>query len=479
MKVDISRLENLGPGRWGVIPGTEKKRPPVVLFGTEPLIREMDDKVLEQIVNTSRLPGLAGAAMTMPDAHWGYGFPIGGVAAFDPGQGGVISAGGVGFDISCGIRTLRTNLTIDRAAPSLEPLADELQRRVPAGVGQGSSFPFSLPELGRIMEGGAIWAVENGFGEKADLDRIEEGGCMPGARPESVSEKAKIRQQEEMGTLGSGNHYMEVQVVDKIQDPNAAKAFGLFEGQILVSLHCGSRGLGHQIGTDYMMDFVKAAPPWKIALPDRELACAPIRSEAGQRYIGAMNAAINVALANRQILSQTVRNVMEEIFPGIVLHTLYDVSHNTCKEETHRINGKSRRLWVHRKGATRALGPGHPSLPSAYRSPGQPVFIGGSMGSGSWILAGVSQSEELSFSSASHGAGRSMSRHEALRRFSGRTVKKELSSRGIHIRSNSLRGIAEEAPGAYKDIDLVAEATEISGLARRVAFLRPRVCLKG
>ena len=449
----------------GFISGKGEKRTPVVLFGTEPLIRQMDDKVLEQIINTSRLPGLAGSALTMPDAHWGCGFPIGGVAAFDAGQGGVISAGGVGFDNSCGIRTLLTDLTEEKTAPKFESLADELFRRVPAGVGQESSFPFSLPE--------------HGFGEKADLDRIEEGGCMPEARPESVSEKAKIRQQEEMGTLGSGNHYLEVQVVDKIQDPNVAKAFGLFEGQILVSLHCGSRGLGHQIGTDTMMEFVKAAPRWKIVLPDRELACAPIRSEAGQRYLGAMNATINVALANRQILSQTVRNVMGEIFPGIVLDTLYDVSHNTCKEELHRIGDRSRPLFVHRKAATRALGPGHPSLPSVYRSPGQPVFIGGSIGSGSWILAGVSQSEELSFSSASHGAGRSMSRHEALRRFSGRMVKKELLSRGIHIRSNSLRGIAEEAPGAYKDIDQVAEATEIAGLAKRVAFLRPRVCLKG
>lgn len=477
--MDMTRLVKLDPGRWGVIPQAGEKTPRVVLFGTEPLLRQMDDRVLEQILNTSRLPGLAGAALTMPDAHWGYGFPIGGVAAFDPGKGGVISAGGVGFDISCGIRTLRTDLTIDQASPALEPLADELQRRVPAGVGEESSFPLSLSELGQVMEGGAVWAVSNGYGEDADLERIEEGGCMLGARPEWVSEKAKIRQLKEMGTLGSGNHYLEIQVVDKILDPNAAEAFGLQEGQILVSIHCGSRGLGHQVGTDYLLEFARSASRRGFLLPDRELASAPIRSTLGQEYIGAMNAAINVALANRQILSQIVRKVMGGFFPGIVLDTLYDISHNTCKEETHRIDGKTRRLWVHRKGATRALGPGHPSLPAAYRSSGQPVFIGGSMGTGSWILAGVSQSETLSFSSASHGAGRSMSRHEALRHWNGRTVKKDLEARGIHIRSNSLRGIAEEAPGAYKDIDMVAEATEMAGLARRVAFLRPRVCLKG
>ena len=477
--MDLSLLEKLDDARWTVKPGPGEKRGSVILFGTEALLAAMDEKVLEQILNTSRLPGLFGPAMTMPDAHWGYGFPIGGVAAFDPEKGGIVSAGGVGFDISCGIRTLRTTLTLDRIRNSLKTLADELFRRVPAGVGEESPIALSLPELEKVMEEGAAWAVARGYGDSSDLVWIEEGGCMAGARPETVSERAKLRQQKEMGTLGSGNHYLEVQVVERIQDPDTARAFGLESGRILVSIHCGSRGLGHQVGTDFMLEFAREAARRATVLPDRELACAPIRSEIGRAYIGAMNAAINVALANRQILSQSVREVLSRLYPGVKVRTLYDISHNTCKEEGHRIHGKSRRLWVHRKGATRALGPGHPSLPEAYRSVGQPVFVGGSMGTGSWILAGVPESESLSFSSASHGAGRAMSRHEALRRWNGRELRKELESRGILIRSKSLRGIAEEAPGAYKDIDQVAEATERAGLARRVAFLRPLVCLKG
>ncbi len=477
--MDLSLLEKLDDARWAPRPGPGGTREAVILFGTEPLLVAMDEKVLEQILNTSRLPGLAGPAMTMPDAHWGYGFPIGGVAAFDPEREGVISAGGVGFDISCGIRTIWTDLTLDQTRHTGNALADELFRRVPAGVGEESPLALSLPEMEKVMEQGAAWAVAHGYGEASDLVLIEEGGCMAGARPKEVSERAKLRQQKEMGTLGSGNHYLEVQVVDRILDPGTARAFGLEKDRILVSIHCGSRGLGHQVGTDFMMEFAREAARRRTKLPDRELACAPIRSTLGQAYIGAMNAAINVALANRQILSQSVREVLSRLYPGVKVRTLYDVSHNTCKEELHRIHGKPRRLWVHRKGATRALGPGHPFLPQAYRSVGQPVFVGGSMGTGSWVMAGVPESEALSFSSASHGAGRALSRHEALRRWNGREVKTDLESRGILIRSKSLRGIAEEAPGAYKDIDLVAEATEQAGLARRVAFLRPLVCLKG
>ena len=477
--MDLSLLEKLDDARWTARPAPGGRREAVVLFGTEPLLAAMDGKVLEQILNTSRLPGLAGPAMTMPDAHWGYGFPIGGVAAFDPEREGVISAGGVGFDISCGIRTLWTDLTLDQVRDSGKALADELFRRVPAGVGEESPLLLSLSDMEKIMEQGAAWAVSQGYGEASDLVLIEEGGCMAGACPDKVSGRAKLRQQKEMGTLGSGNHYLEVQVVDRIRDPDTARAFGLEKDGILVSIHCGSRGLGHQVGTDFMLEFAREAARRGTVLPDRELACAPIRSDLGRAYIGAMNAAINVALANRQILSQTVREVLSRLYPGARVRTLCDISHNTCKEEIHTIHGKPRKLWVHRKGATRALGPGHPSLPRAYRSVGQPVFVGGSMGTGSWILAGVPESESLSFSSASHGAGRALSRHEALRRWKGREVKAELESRGILVRSNSLRGIAEEAPGAYKDIDLVAEATERAGLARRVAFLRPLVCLKG
>lgn len=477
--MDLSRLEMVRECVWTVLEGPGERRAPVILFGTDSLLRAMDDKVLEQILNTARLPGLVGSAMTMPDAHWGYGFPIGGVAAFDPDRGGVISAGGVGFDISCGIRTLKTDLAIERASEGFDRLADELYSVIPAGVGEESKIRLSSGELERAMDGGAAWAVLQGYGDKTDLDFVEERGCIAGARPECVSDRAKERQKTEMGTLGSGNHYLEVQVVDRIDDSEAARAYGLFKGQILVSIHCGSRGFGHQIGTDYLLSFARAASAHGIVLPDRDLACAPIRSEIGQEYIGAMNSAINIALANRQILSQLVRDVFSRIYPGVSLDTLYDVSHNTCKAEVHKVDGVRKTVWVHRKGATRALGPGHPSVPEAYRAAGQPVFIGGSMGTGSAILAGTAASEEISFSSASHGAGRAMSRHEALRHWNGRTVRRELEEAGIRVRSRSIRGIAEEAPGAYKDIEAVANATEKAGLARRVAYLKPKVCVKG
>jgi tRNA-splicing ligase RtcB len=415
----------------------------------------------------------------MPDAHWGYGFPIGGVAAFDPAAGGVISAGGVGFDISCGIRCLRTNLTEADIAPRATALADSLLRDIPAGVGVEGALKLSDAELEDVMRGGARWAVAQGYGTDEDLPFIEEHGCVGGARPENVSALAKRRQRGEMGTLGSGNHYLEVQRVARIDDEEAARAFGLAEGQIVISIHCGSRGLGHQIGTEFLVKLAKGAARLGIDLPDRELACAPIESPEGQEYLGAMNAAINVALANRQILAHLTRRVFAHHFPQARLETLFDVSHNTCKAERHKVDGRERLLYVHRKGATRAFGPGHPSLPQAYRDVGQPVIIGGSMGTGSYILAGLASSEARAFSSASHGAGRSMSRNEALRRWQGRAVVDELKGKGIVIRSRSMRGVAEEAPGAYKDIEAVAEATERAGLAKRVAALRPLVCLKG
>jgi tRNA-splicing ligase RtcB len=439
----------------------------------------MDDKVLEQIGNVAKLPGLVGAAMTMPDAHWGYGFPIGGVAAFDPDAGGIISAGGVGFDISCGIRCLRTDLTLADIAPVAASLADSLFAHIPAGVGEEGEIKLSPRELDAVLRGGARWAVNAGYGTEADLEFIEEGGHITGAKPENVSELAKKRQRGEMGTLGSGNHYLEVQVVERVHDDDVARAFGLAEGQVVVSIHCGSRGLGHQIGTDYLVSLAKAAQRLGIALPDRELACAPIRSEEGEAYIGAMNAAMNCALANRQILAHLTRRVFRDLFAGASLASLTDVSHNTCKAEEHMVDGRKRTLFVHRKGATRAFGPGHPALPARYRACGQPVIIGGSMGTGSWVLAGTSESENRAFSSASHGAGRAMSRSQALKRWRGRELVDELGRRGILIRTRSMRGAAEEAPGAYKDVDLVAEATERAGLARRVAFLRPKVCVKG
>jgi len=477
--MNIQQLEQINAYSWRLPHPVEEKRSEVLLYGSEVLLETMDDKVLEQIRNVAMLPGLVGPAMTMPDAHWGYGFPIGGVAAFDAEQGGIISAGGVGFDISCGIRCLRTNLRVHEIEDDLEKLADLLYARIPAGLGSTGHLRLTVPELDEVLRKGAKWALKQGYGLQEDLAFIEEGGCMENAEPDFVSDLAKKRQLGEMGTLGSGNHYLEVQVVEKIYDEEAARAFGISEGQILISIHCGSRGLGHQIGSDYMVTLAKEAIRLGITLPDRELACAPILSDAGQRYIGAMNAGINCALANRQILTHQTREVFGILFTGSSVDTLYDVSHNTCKKERHIVDGKARDLWVHRKGATRSFGPGHRYLPPEYRSVGQPVIIGGSMGTGSYILAGSDTSEARSFASASHGAGRAMSRHQAKKRWSGREVLDRLKGEGILIRSDSMRGIAEEAPEAYKDVDEVAKVTEEAGLARRVAFLSPKVCIKG
>lgn len=475
--MNLQQLEQVQPYLWSLPREANENRSEVLLYGSAPLLESMDDKVLEQISDVASLPGLVGAAMAMPDAHGGYGFPIGGVAAFDAERGGVISAGGVGFDISCGMRCLRSNLDIKDAGEEFARLADALFDAIPAGVGEEGEIKLTPWQLDEVMQDGAQWAVSHGYGDAADIGYIEERGRVTGADIGHVSELAKKRQRGEMGTLGSGNHYLEVQVVEHIYDAAAALAFGLSEGQIVISIHCGSRGLGHQIGTEYMIRLAKAANRFGIRLPNRELACAPIKSPEGQEYLGAMNAAINCALANRQILTHLARTTFTQTYPVAELETLFDVSHNTCKVETHEIDGESRLLHVHRKGATRAFGPGHPMLPNRYRAVGQPVVIGGSMGTGSYILAGASGNQ--AFASSSHGAGRAMSRHQALARWKGRALVDELAQQGILIRTRSMRGVAEEAPGAYKDVDLVAEATEQAGLARRVAFLRPKVCIKG
>jgi len=477
--MNLEQLTRIDPWTWSMPADRASGRHEVRMYGSEDLLVTMDDKVLEQIANVASLPGLVGCAYTMPDAHWGYGFPIGGVAAFDPAQGGIVSAGGVGFDISCGIRTMRTDLREEDIRPGLHKLADNLLRDIPAGVGVEGDLKLDERQIDEVMLGGARWAVEQGFGDADELQFVEEHGRIDGAVPANVSALAKRRQRGEMGTLGSGNHYLEVQRVHRILDEAAAEAFGLFEEQVVVSIHCGSRGLGHQIGTEYLVSLAKAASRLGIRLPDRELACAPIESPEGREYLGAMNAAINCALANRQILSDLARRVFAHHFPQATFETLFDVSHNTCKAERHRTGRHERLLYVHRKGATRAFGPGHPSLPARYRDVGQPVIIGGSMGTGSYILAGVEGGDERAWSSASHGAGRAMSRRQALRQWQGRAVVDELAERGILVRSRSMRGVAEEAPGAYKDIESVAESTERAGLARRVAELRPIACLKG
>jgi tRNA-splicing ligase RtcB len=476
--MDPTTFERRGDYEWR-IPATGPMRVPGVIYASEPLIRDMDEKVREQISNVAALPGIQRASYAMPDAHWGYGFPIGGVAAFDPAEGGVVSAGGVGFDISCGVRTLHTAVTLRDIEPLKQRLASALSRSVPAGVGSEGRVHLTPDDLDAMLAGGARWAVECGWGAKADLDRIEERGCMPDARPEWVSLRARRRQQDEMGTLGSGNHYLEVQRVAEIHDTTVAAGFGIHPDDVLVSIHCGSRGLGHQIGTEFLREMAIASPGLTVESGDRELASAPVESESGRRYLGAMRAGINCALANRQIITHLVRNVFAEVLPAATLAILYDVSHNTCKLEQHRVGTVSKALYVHRKGATRALGPGHPDLPDELRVFGQPVLIGGTMGTASYILVGTSGSEELAFSSSCHGAGRAMSRHAALRRWKGRQVVSELAARGIIVRSPSPRGVAEEAPGAYKDVAAVVDAADHSGLSRKVARLEPIICIKG
>jgi tRNA-splicing ligase RtcB len=454
-------------------------RVPAIIYADEGLLRDIDDKVYEQAANVATLPGIVGASYAMPDAHWGYGFPIGGVAAFDPEAGGIVSAGGVGFDISCGVRTMLTGLAVGDVLRMQKALADSLYRQIPAGLGSKGAITLDAAEMDAMLARGARWAIEHGWGEWLDLERIEEGGMMAGARPECISERAKERQRREMGTLGSGNHYLEVQAIAEIYDAEVARAFGLAQDNVVVTIHCGSRGLGHQIGTEFLKEMVIAAAEEGIELPDRELACAPITSEVGDRYLGAMRGAINCALANREILGHYARRVFGHFFPECDLELLYDVSHNTCKVEPHAVDGKQRELFVHRKGATRAFGPGHPALPADLRGVGQPVLIGGSMGTGSYILVGTATSEQKAFSSACHGAGRALSRHAALKRWSGRALIDELAEQGIVIRSPSARGVAEEAPGAYKDVGAVVAAAEHAGLARRVARLRPLICIKG
>ncbi len=473
--MDIARFERLDECVWR-LPPRGAMLVPGLIYADAPLLAAMDDKVAEQLANVAALPGIVGAAHAMPDAHWGYGFPIGGVAAFDADSGGVVSAGGVGFDVSCGVRLLLTGLDRAEVEAARHRLAEELFATIPAGIGSKGAIRLGAEALDAMLAGGARWALASGWGEAHDLERIEEGGCMAGARADCVSDKAKNRQAPEMGTLGSGNHYLEVQEVAELFDPDAADAFGLRRGAVVVSIHCGSRGLGHQIGTDYLREMALAAGAHGIDLPDRELACAPIASELGQRYLGAMRAAVNCALANRQILGHLCREAFARVLPRARLDLLYDVSHNTCKQEPHAVDGQTRMLFVHRKGATRAFGPGHPDLPAPLRAVGQPVLIGGSMGTASWVLCG---SGGPAWASACHGAGRSMSRHAATRRWQGRAVVEDLAAAGVTVLSPSDRGVAEEAPGAYKDVDAVVEAAERAGLARRVARLRPMICIKG
>jgi len=474
------------PGIWEL--GVDYRpgmRVPVRVFASEKLLAEMDDKVFEQAANVATLPGIVGSSFCMPDAHWGYGFPIGGVAAMDP-RDGVISPGGIGFDINCGMRLVRTDLTESEVRPRLRELVDLLAARVPAGVGRHGFVRIDRDSFREVLRKGAHWAIGRGFGTRDDLDRTEAGGCLPDADPACVSERAIERGYRQIGTLGSGNHYLEIQVLhpEGVFDESIARAFGLDRSeQVVIMFHCGSRGFGHQVATDYLHAFLRAMPT-KFGLPiiDRELACAPFASEEGRAYYAAMCCAANMSFANRQVILHRIREVFSEVFrrgpEALGIRQIYDVAHNTAKLELHRIGAEERTLLVHRKGATRAFPPGHPELPAAYQATGQPVIIGGSMETGSFVLAGEASGAE-SFFSAAHGSGRTMSRTHARSLVRGSELQERMEARGILVRSASWRGLAEEAGFAYKSVDEVAAATEQAGLSRRVAKLVPLGNVKG
>ena len=458
-------------------------RVPVRLFATRRLLEAvMDDKSLEQAVNTATLPGLVGHVVVMPDMHQGYGFPFGGVAATRLPDG-VISPGGVGYDINCGVRLLGSQIAFEQARPHLDDLASALNHHCPSGVGEKGSVRMSEAELEQVCREGARWALKQGMASEADLRRTEEFGRVEGADPGKVSHRARERGRPQLGSLGAGNHFIEIDLVDQVFDPEAAGIMGLQEGRLAVQIHCGSRGFGHQICTDYVEEFQAAVRRYNIHLVDRELVCAPLNSPEGQNYLAAMRCAANYAFANRQILAHSARKAFEEVLAGKVknwhLHQVYDICHNMGKIETHLIEGEKIKVCVHRKGATRAFGPGAPDLPDEYKAIGQPVLVPGSMGTASWVLVGTETSMVQSFGSSCHGAGRVMSRHEAKRNVRGDKLRDRLEADGIHVRAGSMAGLAEEAPQAYKDVDQVVEAVTGGGIARKVARLRPVVVIKG
>ncbi|MCF6525451.1 RtcB family protein [Streptomyces sp. JJ36] len=451
-------------------------RVPGVVFASRELLGDAEE-ALEQVANVAALPGIVGASYAMPDIHWGYGFPIGGVAATDLDADGVVSPGGVGFDISCGVRLLAADCDRREFAPALSTVLDGLDRAIPRGAGPGGVWrPDGPGELERVLRGGSRYAVERGHGEEGDLRRCEDAGAVPDADVGEVSERARERGLVQVGSLGSANHFLEVQAVETVYDEPVATAFGLAPGQVCVMIHCGSRGLGHQICTDHVRAMDRVMARYGIEVPDRQLACAPAGSPEGRAYLGAMAAAANYGRANRQLLSQAARRVLRDA-AGVRLSLVYDVSHNLAKTETHRVDGAERRLCVHRKGATRAFPPGHPELPEDLREAGQPVLIPGTMGTSSYVLTGVPGGD--AFHSTCHGAGRVMSRHRAARTVHGRELRDRLERAGIAVRPLSLRGLAEETPEAYKDVGDVVAAGEGAGLCRKVARLVPLGVVKG
>ncbi len=455
---------------------------PVWIFADEDLIEDaLEDLSLTQAVNVACLPGLVGHVAIMPDVHQGYGMPIGGVMAAKVPEG-IISPGAVGYDINCGVRVLASSIEYQSAIPYLNDLASTLYRNCPSGVGKGGSLPLSVEEFDRVCRQGARWALGKGYATEEDLERTEEFGCLEGADPDQASQRAKRRGKGQLGTLGAGNHFLEVDVVEEVFDSEAAAVMGLQVGCLAVQIHCGSRGFGHQICTDYVQDFQWAVINYGIKLPDRELVCAPFNSPEGQAYLAAMKAAANYAFTNRQALAYHARRSFQEVFgsqAGQSLRQVYDIAHNMAKIETHHIEGEELTVCVHRKGATRAFGAGFSGLPSEYRPFGQPVLVPGSMGTESWILLGTKANEELSFGSSCHGAGRVMSRRQAKRTIRGDRLRAELEKEGINIRAGSMPGLAEEAPQAYKNVSRVVETVTHAGIAHKVARLRPIAVVKG
>jgi tRNA-splicing ligase RtcB (3'-phosphate/5'-hydroxy nucleic acid ligase) len=455
-------------------------RTDVVVYASEALLAQIrKDLSLEQAMNVATLPGIVGSSLAMPDIHQGYGFPIGGVAAMDADYG-VVSPGGVGFDINCGVRLVRTTLAESDVRPKLKELISQIFRDVPCGAGGSGNVKIGPRDLDRVLVDGARWMVKNGYGEERDAEFAEAGGALDGAEPKAVSERARERGLPQLGTLGSGNHFLEVQYVEAIHDEAAARTFGIEQGQVVVLVHSGSRGLGHQVCTDYVSVMNKTMPQHRIALPDRQLACGPIRSEEGRKYLGAMAAAANFAWANRQGILHFLRAAFRRIFgDGARLSLIYDVCHNIAKLEKYEVDGHKREVLVHRKGATRAFPPGSREIPADYRAVGQPVFIPGSMGTASWVLAGAEGAVRETFGSVCHGAGRLMSRTAVRKGKDARVEQKKLEDRGILVRSETRDGILEELPEAYKDVDEVIEVVHNAGLAKKVARLRPMGVIKG
>jgi tRNA-splicing ligase RtcB (3'-phosphate/5'-hydroxy nucleic acid ligase) len=447
------------------------------IYASEDLIaKATDDRAVDQVANVAFLPGIVGYSYAMPDIHWGYGFPIGGVCATDVSEGGVVSPGGVGFDISCGVRLIRSDIHVTEARDRVLELGVE-RETIPRGVGRGGLMPLGAEEMDRVLSEGVGFPLQRGVGRAADAEMCEDGGVLEGADPSAVSEHSKGRGATQLGSMGAGNHFVEVQWVDEIVDAEAADAFGLQEGQVVTMIHCGSRGLGHQVCTDEVRTMDRAMGSYGIEVPDRQLACVPVRSPEGERYMAAMAAAANYGRANRHVLTDALRAAFEAVFgPQTGMHVVYDVSHNLAKLERYEVDGRSKELCVHRKGATRAFGPGHPELPDRYREVGQPVFVPGSMGTASWVLVGTGAE---AWSSTCHGAGRLMSRKAATKRMHGGKLKDSLREQGILVSTRQLRLLAEEAPYAYKDVAEVVRVCEEAGLSRRVARLRPLAVVKG